>query len=120
MVSRMCIECKRLNKDCKGVQNNDFHCIAKEANRSVSRLLTQLRILEVYEARASEAEKEYEADPMNEQKEQEFDKWYKLEFNQYIKFANEIVEYTANKIDFNTAKKMIQKKRFELFALFAE
>lgn len=82
-------------------------------------LKEQLKKLEQYEKRADKAEREYEADPMNEEKEHLFDKCYEKEYNQYILLAEAIVNFTDNKIDFNTAKKMIQTKRSELFSLLS-
>ena len=43
-------------------------------------LKEQLQKLEAFEKKADEAEKAYEADPMNEAKERRFDKWYQREY----------------------------------------
>lgn len=82
-------------------------------------LKEQLKKLEQFEKRADAAEKAYEADPMNEAKEKHFDECYRKEFNQYIALAEAIVNFTDGKIDFGTAKKMIQTKRQELRSLLS-
>lgn len=82
-------------------------------------LKEQLKKLEVFEKRADREEEAYIADPMSEAKEKEFDKCYELEYNQYIATAYAIVNFTENKIDFDTAKMMIKTKRAELIALLA-
>lgn len=82
-------------------------------------LKEQIEKLEVYEKRADKAEAEMLEDYTNEAKEKAFDKAYELEYNQYIATAQAIVNFTENKIDFNTAKKMLKTKRSELIALLA-
>ena len=82
-------------------------------------LKEQLKKLEAFEKKADEAEKAYEADPMNEAKERRFDKWYKREYTQYIALAEAIVSATSGQIDMNTAKRMIQTKRSELISLLS-
>ena len=82
-------------------------------------LKEQLQKLEVFEKKADEAEKAYEADPMNKAKERRFHKWYQREYTQYIALAEAIVNATSGQIDMNTAKRMIQTKRSELTSLLS-
>ena len=76
--------------------------------------------------RLTAAEKETErletltdADPENESLDSQWDAAYKVEYNLYMAASHKIVEMTAGKIDFNTAKAMVKTKRAELENLFA-
>lgn len=77
-------------------------------------LKEQLDKLEKLEKVADVAEKEYQNDCTNEEKEKAFKAAYEEEFALYISLANAIVEYTNCEINFDTAKKMIKTKRSEL------
>lgn len=77
-------------------------------------LKEQLDRLEKLEKVADEAEKEYQNDFMNEEKEKAFKIAYEKEFAQYISLAKAIVEHTNSEINFDTAKRMIKTKRNEL------
>ena len=78
-----------------------------------------LKRLAIAEKEADEADQAYNADPENIEKEEAFDRAYKVEFDLYMKAAKEIVKITSEKIDFETAKAMIKTKRKELEKLFA-
>lgn len=78
-----------------------------------------LKRLAIAEKAADEADQAYEADPENIEKEEAFDRAYEVEYNLYMKAANEIVKITSGQIDFETAKAMIKTKRKELEKLFA-
>ncbi len=78
-----------------------------------------LKRLAIAEKAADEADQAYNADPENIEKEEAFDRAYKVEFDLYMKAAKEIVKITSGKIDFETAKAMIKTKRKELEKLFA-
>lgn len=82
-------------------------------------LIEKLQRLERLEEIANHAEADYEREPENAEYEETFDRAYKNEFEAYISLAKYIVFITNNEIDFNTAKKMIQTKRKELFSLLS-
>lgn len=82
-------------------------------------LFEKLQQLERLEEIASHAEADYEREPENTEYEETFDRAYRNEFEVYISLAKYIVFITNNEIDFNTAKKMIQTKRKELFSLLS-
>lgn len=51
--------------------------------------------------------KQMEEEPENEELENKWDESYKKEFELYLSAANQVVKITENKIDFDTAKKMV-------------
>lgn len=79
-----------------------------------------LEALKAAEEKASRIDKAWEADPENEELEAAFDEAYIAEYKALEAVANEIVKFTSGKIDFNTAKRMIYKKRAELESLIAK
>lgn len=81
--------------------------------------MKKLQQLERLEEITNHAESDYEREPENAEYEETFDRAYKNEFEAYISLAKYIVFITNNNIDFNTAKKMIQKKRKELISLLS-
>ena len=71
------------------------------------------------EKRANEADRAFDLDPENEEKEAAFDEAYKAEHKAFTTAAEELVKITAGKIDIKTARQMVQGKREQLEALFA-
>ena len=80
-------------------------------------LKSQIQKYYVYSQAADKADIEMLADPTNAEKEVAFDKAYEKEYLQYILTAKLIVEYTSGKIDFDTAKKMLNTKEAELLQI---
>ena len=78
-----------------------------------------LRRLTAAEKAADEAERAYNEAPESAEAEIAFDKAYDEEFKLYMEAAKEIVKITNGKIDFKTAKVLIDTKRSELETLFA-
>lgn len=81
-----------------------------EIRKSLNRL-TQ------YEKLANQADEAYEANPENEDIEEAFDRYYELQFNEYVHLIHLITSFTG--MDENSAKLIINKKRQELRALIA-
>lgn len=86
----------------------------------MKRLKELLKRLEIAEAIANEKERAYEAEPMNEKAEKEFNEAYKKEFDLYVATAKELVKVTNNNIDFMTAKALVKGNRKELKVLLAK
>lgn len=82
-------------------------------------LLEKLQKLERMEEIANHAEADYEREPENAEFEETFDRAYKNEFDAYISLAKYIEYVTGGKIDFNTAKKIINTKRSELLSMLS-
>lgn len=82
-------------------------------------LLEKLQELEHLEEITSRIEEDYDREPENVEFEKAFDAAYKEEFNAYISAAQYIEHITSGRIDFLTAKAMIQTKREELKQLLA-
>lgn len=78
-----------------------------------------LEALKAAEEKANRIDKAWEADPENEELEAAFDEAYAAEHKALEAVANEIVKFTSDKIDFQTASVMIRKKRAELESLIA-
>lgn len=78
-----------------------------------------LEWLERLEKIADRADAEYEADPMNAEKEAAFDEAYAAEFEAHEVVIDVIVEMTDGQIDAKTAHAMIMKKRAEILSLIA-
>lgn len=60
------------------------------------------------------AERLYDADPENAEAEKAFDESYKAFWNAYMEAVNYIVEITAGKVDFHSAKKLVTLKLDEM------
>lgn len=80
-------------------------------------LTKKIEELERLEKTADKAQQEYEAEPENAEKERVFDSSYKKEFSAYIGAAKELERLSGGKINFCTAKKLIQTRRSELIEL---
>lgn len=80
-------------------------------------LIKKIEELERLEKAADKAQQEYEAEPENSKKEHAFDSTYKKEFSAYICAAKELERLSDRKINFCTAKKLIQTRRSELVGL---
>lgn len=80
-------------------------------------LIKKIEELERLEKTADKAQQEYEAEPENAEKERAFDSSYKKEFSAYISAAKELERLSGGKINFCTAKKLIQTRRSELIEL---
>ena len=80
-------------------------------------LIKKIEELERLEKVADKAQQEYEAEPENTEKESAFDSAYKKEFSTYISAAKELECLSGGKINFCTAKKLIQTRRSELIGL---
>ena len=80
-------------------------------------LIKKIEELERLEKTADKAQQEYEAEPENVEKERAFDSAYKKEFSAYISAAKELERLSGGKINFCTAKKLIQTRRSELIEL---
>lgn len=81
-----------------------------EIRKSLNRL-AQLEKL------ANKADEAYEADPENKDFEEAFDRYYELQFNEYIHLIHLVRSFTG--MDENSAKLIINKKRQELRAIIA-
>lgn len=82
-------------------------------------LLEKLQELERLEEVANRIEEDYDREPENAEFEKAFDAAYKEEFNAYVSAAKYIEYITAGRIDFLTAKAMLQTKREELKQILA-
>ena len=78
-----------------------------------------LKKLREAEERANAADRAYDLDPENEEKEAAFDEAYKEEYRLFAIAAKEIVRMSAGQIDIKTARAMVQSKRERLEAIFA-
>jgi hypothetical protein len=77
-----------------------------------------MKKLEELENIATIADKEYENEPENEEKENAFDIAYKNEYIFFNEVAEEIVKITSGKIELKIAREMLRTKRNELKVLF--
>lgn len=77
-----------------------------------------LKKLTEAEMAANKADREYNIEPENVEKEAAFDQAYNAEYKAYMEAAEELVKITGGKIEFDIAKRMIQTKRAEIEALF--
>ena len=73
-----------------------------------------LERLKAAEEKANIADREYENDPENEEKEKAFDLAYSEEYKAFEALAQAIVKATAGKIDTKTAGEMIRGRRQQL------
>ena len=73
-----------------------------------------LEKLKEAERKADAADREYENDPENEEKEKAFDLAYSEEYTAFEEWARAIVKATAGKIDTQTAAAMIRGRRQQL------
>ena len=73
-----------------------------------------LERLKEAERKADAADREYENDPENEEKEKAFDLAYGEEYKAFEELARAIVKATAGKIDTQTAAAMIRGRRQQL------
>lgn len=83
----------------------------------LNELARTLRNLENAERIASRAEARYEQNPESEQLEKRFDRAYKNEFKYYMECVKLVQQISGGKIDFETAKKLVQTKRGELIEI---
>ncbi len=83
----------------------------------LNELARTLRNLENAEQIASRAEARYEQNPESEQLEKRFDRAYKNEFKYYMECVKLVQQISGGKIDFETAKKLVQTKRGELIEI---
>ena len=83
----------------------------------LNELKARLTKLEELEKIANHAEADYEAEPENAEYEATFDRAYKNEFNAYMDCVKLVQKISGGKIDFETAKKLVQTKRGELVKL---
>ena len=80
-------------------------------------LKSLMEALKIAEENANKADAAWENDPESEELEAAFDKAYAKEHEAFKNLVNEIVKVTSGKIDRNTARTMIIKKRNQLEAL---
>ena len=73
-----------------------------------------LERLKAAEEKADRADREYEKDPENEEKEKAFDLAYNEEYKAFEALTRAIVKATAGKIDTQTAAAMIRGRRQQL------
>ncbi len=73
-----------------------------------------LKRLKEAEKKADAADREYENDPENEEKEKAFDLAYSEEYKAFAALAREIVNATAGQMDTHTAAAMIRGRRQQL------
>ena len=83
----------------------------------LNELKARLEKLEELEQISTEAEKAYEAEPENAEREADFDRAYKNEFAAYMECVKLIQKISGGKIDFQTAKKMVSTERGKLFEI---
>lgn len=83
----------------------------------MNELIKALENLKNAEQIASRAEARYEQNPESEQLEKRFDRAYKNEFKYYIECVKLVQKISGGKIDFETAKKLVQTKREELIEI---
>lgn len=80
-------------------------------------LNAKLEELTKLEAIANNAELAYKTDPMNAEKENDFDSAYEAEYNAFMAIAELIVEMTSGKIDIKAAREILRTKRTEILML---
>lgn len=85
----------------------------------MNELKTKLEELAKLKAIADKAEKEYEADCMNAEKEKAFDAAYEKEYKAFEEVAELIVKMTNRQIDIKTAREMVRIKRNEILNFIA-
>lgn len=80
-------------------------------------LINKLEGLKAAEEIANRAEARWEQEPENELLEKRFDRAYTVEFKCYMECVRLVQIISGGKIDFETAKKLVQTKRSELVKL---
>ena len=85
----------------------------------MNELKKKLEELTRLEEIAAIADVEYEAEPMNEEKEKAFEKAYQAEYNAFVAVSELIVKMTSGQIDVKTARVMVRIKRNEILNLVA-
>ena len=81
----------------------------------IKNLKNSLTRLAYWEKLANQALDAYEADPMNPDREEAMEKFYELEFNEYVHAAHLLERFSG--IDDKTARTMIRTKRDEVLAI---
>lgn len=85
----------------------------------INELKAKLEQLEMLERISNHAEADYEANPENTEYEETFDRAYKNEFTAYMECVKLVQKISGGKIDFQTAKKLINAEREKLFEILA-
>lgn len=85
----------------------------------IEQLRNRLEELTKLEEIANQADEEYEAEPMSEEKEKAFNEAYQAEFEAFIAVSKLIVKMTRGQIDEKTAREMVRTKRNEILAILA-
>ena len=80
-------------------------------------LIKKLESLKNAEEIANRAEARWEQEPENEVLEKRFDRAYTVEFKCYMECVRLVQTISGGKIDFETAKKLVQTERGELVKL---
>ena len=83
----------------------------------LNKLMENLLMLGKMEEISCHAEADYEREPENAEYEARFDAAYANEFKYYIECVKLVQQISGGKIDFETAKKLVQTKRGELVKL---
>ena len=87
---------------------------------TIENLKATLDVLDSRTKESDKAEKAYEADYMNEEKENAFDKAYEKEYNALMEASELISRITKGKIGLLTAKEMIREKKSEVASIIAK
>lgn len=85
----------------------------------IEELKNKLEELTKLEEIANQADEEYEAEPMSEEKEKAFDEAYRAEFEAFIAVSKLIVKMTRGQINEKTAREMVRTKRNEILNIVA-
>lgn len=85
----------------------------------MNELKKKLEELARLEAIAGKADAEYQAEPMNEEKEAAFDAAYQAEYSAFMSAAECIVKMTRGKINIKAAREMVRTRRNEIMNLVA-
>lgn len=80
----------------------------------INKLKANLEELKGLEDIADKMEAEYEADPLNKEKDAAEHKAYTDSWNKFMEVANQIHEITDGKIGLKTARQMLRDKRSEI------
>lgn len=118
MLNTMCKNCAKLEISCNGIECQTWTgCVYRESfKKALKRTLSELSELE---AASNLAEKEYEADPENSEKEKAFTEIYKAEFTAFMVVVKLIVRASNGQINEKTARIMVQVKRNEILNFIA-
>lgn len=83
----------------------------------LNELAEKILLLGQMEEISRHAEADYEREPENAEFEEIFDRAYKNEFKYYMQCVKLVQKISGGKIDFETAKKLVQSKREELIEI---